>query len=151
MKLQHTHAMTALAFGLLIATYVSPLFTEAAKNVNFSFPEGASAISSLVDGSVPTTLLFLWGAKAEQREAVIANQAGLHARPANTFVKQAKSFQSQIWIETPRGRIDAKNIVKVLSLGASKGTPVTITAEGPDEAEAAKALAEFIESKFGEE
>ncbi len=53
----------ALGFGLLLATYISPLFTQAAKNVGFSFPEGANSISSLVDGAVPTTAIFLFGAK----------------------------------------------------------------------------------------
>ncbi|WP_273124264.1 PTS galactitol transporter subunit IIC [Bacillus weihaiensis] len=53
----------ALAIGLILATYVSPLFTEAAKLANFTFPEGSSSISSLVDGAVPTTALFIFGAK----------------------------------------------------------------------------------------
>ncbi|ANB56977.1 PTS system sugar-specific permease component family protein [Anoxybacillus sp. B7M1] len=53
----------ALGFGLLLATYISPLFTQAAKNVGFSFPEGTNSISSLVDGAVPTTAIFLFGAK----------------------------------------------------------------------------------------
>ncbi|UFT98597.1 PTS galactitol transporter subunit IIC [Radiobacillus kanasensis] len=53
----------ALGFGLLLATYISPLFTEAARNVGFAFPEGAGAVSSLVDGAVPTTALFIFGAK----------------------------------------------------------------------------------------
>ncbi len=56
-------ATISLAFGLLLATYVSPLFTQAAKNAGFQFPEGANAISSLVDGAVPTTAIFLFGAK----------------------------------------------------------------------------------------
>jgi len=56
-------ASIALGFGLLLATYISPLFTQAAKNAGFQFPEGATAISSLVDGAVPTTAIFLFGAK----------------------------------------------------------------------------------------
>jgi PTS system galactitol-specific IIC component len=56
-------ATIALAFGLLIATHVAPIMTDAARAANFDFPEGATMISSLVDGSVPTTILFVWGAK----------------------------------------------------------------------------------------
>ncbi|NGQ96034.1 PTS galactitol transporter subunit IIC [Brevibacillus sp. SYP-B805] len=56
-------ATIALGFGLLLATYISPLFTQAAQNAGFQFPEGATAISSLVDGAVPTTAIFLFGAK----------------------------------------------------------------------------------------
>jgi PTS system galactitol-specific IIC component len=54
----------ALGLGLLLATYISPLFTEAARLANFSFPEGTSAISSLVDGAVPTTAIFILRGKA---------------------------------------------------------------------------------------
>ncbi|MCR8986202.1 PTS galactitol transporter subunit IIC [Brevibacillus laterosporus] len=53
----------ALGVGLLLATYVSPLITTAATMAGFKFPEGAAAISSLVDGAVPTTALFVFGAK----------------------------------------------------------------------------------------
>ncbi|WP_027415661.1 PTS galactitol transporter subunit IIC [Aneurinibacillus terranovensis] len=53
----------AIGFGLLLATYISPLFTQAAKNAGFHFPQGANAISSLVDGAVPTTAIFVFAAK----------------------------------------------------------------------------------------
>jgi galactitol PTS system EIIC component len=56
-------ATIALSFGLLIATYVSPIMTQAARDAKFTFPDGAAQISSLVDGSVPTTILFIWGSK----------------------------------------------------------------------------------------
>lgn len=56
-------ATISLAFGLLLATYIAPLFTTAAKNAGFNMPEGAAAVSSLVDGAVPTTAIFIFGAK----------------------------------------------------------------------------------------
>lgn len=56
-------ATISLAFGLLLATYISPMFTTAAQNAGFQLPQGAAAISSLVDGAVPTTAIFLFGAK----------------------------------------------------------------------------------------
>lgn len=53
----------AIGVGLLIATYVSPFFTEAAVNAGFTLPDGATQISSLVDGAVPTTAIFVWASK----------------------------------------------------------------------------------------
>lgn len=53
----------AIGLGFYIATWVSPLFTQAAKNAKFHFPEGAAQISSLVDGSNPMTLIVLLAAK----------------------------------------------------------------------------------------
>ncbi|TLS38717.1 PTS galactitol transporter subunit IIC [Pseudalkalibacillus caeni] len=53
----------AIGIGLWIATYISPFFTSAAKNAGFQFPEGASQISSLVDGAVPTTAIMIFASK----------------------------------------------------------------------------------------
>jgi phosphocarrier protein HPr len=86
----------------------------------------------------------------QQTEVEIRNASGLHARPANQLVKTAKKFESQIWMDTGTKKIDAKNIVKVLSLGASQGTKVIISAEGPDESDAIHGLAELFEGGFGE-
>jgi len=46
--------------------------------------------------------------------------------------------------------MDGKSIMGVLLLAASRGTEVTISADGPDEAEALEALCELVESGFGE-
>ena len=39
---------------------------------------------------------------------------------------------------------DAKSILTVLTLGATKGTSVTLTADGADEDDALAALSEFL-------
>ena len=41
---------------------------------------------------------------------------------------------------------DAKSILTVLTLGATKGSEVVLKADGPDEAEAVEKLAEFLTS-----
>ncbi|SMB94983.1 PTS system IIC component, Gat family [Thermanaeromonas toyohensis ToBE] len=48
-----------IAVGLLIATNVSPLHTQAAVDAAFKFPEGATAISSICDGANPLTWVIL--------------------------------------------------------------------------------------------
>jgi PTS system galactitol-specific IIC component len=48
-----------IAVGLLIATNVSPLHTQAAIDAAFKFPEGASSISSICDGANPLTWVLL--------------------------------------------------------------------------------------------
>ena len=47
-------------------------------------------------------------------------------------------------------KVNAKSLLGVLSLGITKGSTITISAEGPDETEAVNALCELIESNFGE-
>lgn len=83
-------------------------------------------------------------------EVVIKNEVGLHARPASLFVKEAAKYKSEIKAEK-NGRVcNAKSIVGILSLGASKGDRVKIEAEGQDEKEAAQSLKALVDSNFGE-
>lgn len=82
---------------------------------------------------------------------VVQNKTGLHARPAASFVQAASKFKSNITIEKDTKQANAKSILALLSIGASMGSTVTITAEGEDENQAVTALTELIRSKFGEE
>lgn len=85
------------------------------------------------------------------KDLVIMNKTGLHARPASKFVQIANDYKCEIYIEKENTKINAKSIMGVMTLGASKGTKITIIAEGIDEKEAIKVLSELIQSKFGEE
>ena len=78
------------------------------------------------------------------REVTINNQVGLHARPATFFIQKANEFRSSIWIEVDDRKINAKSLLGVLSMGITKGTRISIIAEGPDEEEAVKALTEML-------
>jgi phosphocarrier protein HPr len=73
-------------------------------------------------------------------DVTLQDEAGLHARPAAQFVKMANSFSSTITVQAGEKTANAKSIMKVLQLGARKGTTITISAEGADEAEAVAAL-----------
>jgi phosphocarrier protein len=46
--------------------------------------------------------------------------------------------------------MDGKSIMGILLLAAARGTTITITAEGSDEIDAVAALANLVESGFGE-
>ena len=84
------------------------------------------------------------------RSLTITNSVGLHARPATFFVQKANTFKSSIWIEKEDCRVNAKSLLGVLSLGISKGTSITLIADGNDESLAVDGLAELIDGGFGE-
>ena len=84
------------------------------------------------------------------RGVTISNSVGLHARPATFFVQKAKSFKSSIWVEKEDCRVNAKSLLGVLSLGITKGTTITLIADGADEAAAIDGLEELIAGEFGE-
>jgi phosphotransferase system HPr (HPr) family protein len=86
-----------------------------------------------------------------KRVVVVPNKQGIHARPAEMFVRRAQQFQSKIEIVREGYRIEAKSIMNLLTLGAAQGTELTLEAEGSDAQEAVDALAEVIEKDFLEE
>jgi phosphocarrier protein len=88
-----------------------------------------------------------------EKSVTILNELGLHARPAALLVKCANRFHCDIYItKTKDGEtINAKSIMGVMMLAASKGTRLLIRAEGQDSREAVSALEEVVLGKFGEE
>ena len=78
------------------------------------------------------------------KEVQVTNQVGLYARPATFFIQKANEFKSTILVEKDERRVNAKSLLGVLSMGITKGTRVSIIAEGPDEEEAVKALTDML-------
>ena len=79
-----------------------------------------------------------------EREAVVVPQAGLHARPAAMFVKEAKNFGSDIVVIKDGREANAKSSLKLMTLGARHGDKVVIRAEGEDEEAAVEALVAIL-------
>ncbi|MET1159341.1 MAG: HPr family phosphocarrier protein [Thermoprotei archaeon] len=78
-------------------------------------------------------------------EVKIVNKHGLHARPAVRFVQLASKFRSQIFICKQNKCADAKNILKVLSLGIDCGDTVTLKVDGEDEEKALEQLLHLLQ------
>ena len=84
------------------------------------------------------------------KEIVVQNQVGLHARPATFFIQKANEFTSGIWISKDDRKVNAKSLLGVLSLGVTRGTSITVIADGADEEAAVNVLANLVESNFAE-
>jgi phosphotransferase system HPr (HPr) family protein len=82
------------------------------------------------------------------RTIEIRNAQGLHARPAEMFVRLARQFQSRIELVREDRRVEARNIIDLLTLGAGPGTQLVLVADGDDAEEAVAALAHLVESGF---
>jgi len=84
------------------------------------------------------------------RIVVVTNPQGIHARPADGFVKLASQFQAKIEVVKDGERVDGKSILAVLTLAAVEGTQLIIEATGPDADAALNALTELVRTNFGE-
>lgn len=84
------------------------------------------------------------------KQLTIINKLGLHARAASKLVATATRFSSQIQINRNGQLADAKSIMSLLMLAASKGTDLEFIIDG-DDAEAALADIEaLINNRFEE-
>jgi phosphocarrier protein HPr len=80
-----------------------------------------------------------------ERKVVVASSGGLHARPANLFVQAAARQPAAVLITVgDKKPVPAKSILSVLSLGAVKGTEVTLSADGEHAEESLAALVELL-------
>jgi phosphocarrier protein len=59
-------------------------------------------------------------------------------------------FESEVYLERAGNRVNAKSIMGVMMLAASKGVELELEIDGNDEQACQQALVELIESRFGE-
>jgi phosphocarrier protein HPr len=83
-------------------------------------------------------------------ELEIQNKLGLHARASAKLTQTASRFASDVWMSRNGRRVNAKSIMGVMMLAASKGSRVELEATGNDADAALAALASLINDKFGE-
>jgi phosphocarrier protein len=84
-------------------------------------------------------------------EITIINKLGLHARAAAKLVATASHHASAVTIFKDGRQADAKSIMAVMMLAASKGSELTFEIEGKDEALAWEAIQILINNRFDEE
>lgn len=83
---------------------------------------------------------------------IVKNTLGLHARAAAQLVRLAGTFKSKITLERPDNGVfaNAKSILSLLTLAATKGTELLLTVEGDDEGEAVMSVEALFASGFGD-
>jgi phosphotransferase system HPr (HPr) family protein len=80
----------------------------------------------------------------------VPNAIGLHARPAAMLTKTAQQYDAEITLKCGGRSVNAKSIMGILTLGADKGTRVTVIAEGSDAVDAIRAIEALFACSFHE-
>jgi phosphocarrier protein len=86
-----------------------------------------------------------------KKDYLIINKLGLHARASALFVKTASRFSAEVRLAKEGVEVNGKSIMGIMMLAASKGTTVSLSVEGADEAEALQDIGDLITHGFGEE
>jgi phosphocarrier protein len=79
---------------------------------------------------------------------IVKNEKGLHTRPATELVKCANTFSCEIRLIYKNLVVNAKSLLGILMMAASKGTKVQIIAKGKDADKAIEALIKLASNKF---
>lgn len=79
---------------------------------------------------------------------VVGNDRGLHTRPSTEIVKCAASFRSDVSLGYQKNQVNAKSILGILMLAASKGAKITVEAVGEDAEEAVSSIVHLAENNF---
>lgn len=80
-----------------------------------------------------------------QRQVIVGSRVGLHARPASMFVKAATAQPVRITIRKGDGPpVDARSMLRVLTLGARHGDTVILEADGEGAEAALEAVAAVV-------
>ncbi len=85
-----------------------------------------------------------------KKEIEIVNKLGLHARASAKLTQLAAQFKCDVNLIRNGRKVNAKSIMGVMMLAASKGAKVEIETHGDDEQAAIDAMTKLIHDKFGE-
>jgi phosphocarrier protein len=86
-----------------------------------------------------------------KKKLTILNKLGLHARAAAKVVSTANDFKSTITITKDGKNADARSIMKLLMLSASKGSNISVEVDGTDQRDAMQSIEKLFNNKFDEQ
>ena len=69
---------------------------------------------------------------------------GLEARPVAQLVQVASQFNSEIYVEVGKKKVNAKSIMGMMSLSLADGEEITVVTDGEDEQRAAEGIKTFF-------
>ena len=82
------------------------------------------------------------------REMTLVNKYDMHVRPAGLFVKMASRYDAEIEVEKDGNVVSGKSIMALMTLEATCGTVLKVTACGPQAKEALDNLEDLVARKF---
>ncbi|MCS6841705.1 MAG: phosphoenolpyruvate--protein phosphotransferase [Roseiflexaceae bacterium] len=134
------------------ASLGAPLSRVAAEAME-SLTGKSESLSNHVQAVIPLASFEGMTTDVLEAQLIVTNRLGLHARPAALLVQTAARFRSDIRIARASQevrQVNAKSFNAVASLGIRQHEVITVSARGPDAAEALAALQQLAADRFGE-
>jgi len=84
-----------------------------------------------------------------EKQIVIKDSVGFHARTASLFAKKAARFESDVVAIVFNGKkVNGKSTLSLMTLGVKSQDEIAITVSGKDESLAMESLVTLIENNF---
>lgn len=83
-------------------------------------------------------------------EITVVNKLGIHARPAAALVQTVLAYECDVFISYNGNRVNAKSIMGLLTLAATRGSRLTVSCKGEDAEAAMKSIKDLFATGFGE-
>ncbi|HWM06230.1 MAG TPA: dihydroxyacetone kinase phosphoryl donor subunit DhaM [Actinophytocola sp.] len=80
----------------------------------------------------------------------LANEVGLHARPAALLARTVSAVDAQVTVRLGDATADGASVLAVMALGARRGDEIEVSAMGPDAGEAVRRIEELAARDFDE-
>ena len=80
----------------------------------------------------------------------IINEKGLHARASARFVETVEAHDARATVSRDGQSVSGDSIMGLLMLGASQGTTIDVSCDGPDAELLLAALSDLLADCFGE-
>jgi catabolite repression HPr-like protein len=91
--------------------------------------------------------MFRGQERMTENQVQVELKSGLQARQAALFVQEANRYQADVYLQKDDKKVNAKSIMGIMSLAISKGSSVTISADGSDEEQAVEGLIAMIQKE----
>ncbi len=88
--------------------------------------------------------------KLFSQQTIVINELGMHARPAAKIAQMAMESVGEIRLFNGNSAVDASSIIDILTLGAAKGSHISIQAESDEDKEIVGQIKAFFDIGFGE-
>ena len=82
------------------------------------------------------------------KELKLLNKYGMHVRPAGLFAKTASKFDAEVEVEKDGNVVSGKSIMALMTLEATCGTVLKVTASGPEAEDVIEELEALVARKF---
>lgn len=69
--------------------------------------------------------------KPLEKELIVNNKLGVHARPAAMIVRITSNYSGDVWVEKDGEQINGKSIMGLMMLAAGNGSKLNFLLEGP--------------------